>query len=241
MVSVPTEAKLVGALQEAIQIPVRGAPIDWVSGIWNLPETPQSDFVVLLAHGAGLDMSSDFMAHIASGLAAQGYPVMRFNYAYSERMDREGHRRPPDRRPILESVHRCALEFLRRRYPDARVVLAGKSMGGRMSSYLAAEGVDAAALCFFGYPLHPPGKPEKLRTEHFPTIAQPALFLQGTRDNLCDLELLHPALETYGGKATLEVLEGADHGFRVLRKLGRSDEEVLDDLVQRTCKWIEGI
>ncbi|MFT4647194.1 MAG: putative alpha/beta-hydrolase family hydrolase [Glaciecola sp.] len=228
-------------MQEAIQIPVRGAPVDWVSGFWDLPETEKSDFVFLLAHGAGLDMSSDFMAYIAQGLAAAGFPVMRFNYAYSERMDRGGNRRPPDRRPMLEAVHRGALEFLRRRYPDARVVLAGKSMGGRMASYLTAEGVDAAALCCFGYPLYPPGKPEKLRSEHFPTIAQPALFLQGTRDTLCDLELLKPALETYGGQSTLEIIEGADHGFRVLKKLNLSDEEVQDDLVQRTVKWVESL
>ena len=225
-------------MQEAIQIPVRGAPVDWVSGFWDLPEQPKSDFAILLAHGAGLDMASDFMAYLAAGLATAGYPVMRFNYAYSERMDREGKRRPPDRRPMLEAVHRSVLEFMRRRYPDARVVLAGKSMGGRMASYLAAEGVDAAALCFYGYPLHPPGKPEKLRSEHFPTIAQPALFLQGTRDNLCDLELLKPALETYGGQSTLEIVEGADHGFRVLKKQGLSDEDVLDDLIQRTDAWI---
>ncbi len=225
-------------MQEAIQIPVRNAPVDWVSGVWDLPETQKSDFVVLLAHGAGLDMTSGFMAYIAAGLANAGYPVMRFNYAYSERMDRGGNRRPPDRRPMLEAVHREALEFLRKRFPDARVILAGKSMGGRMSSYLAAEGIDAAGLCFLGYPLHPPGKPEKLRSEHFPTIAQPALFLQGTRDSLCDLELLKPALETYGGQSSLEVIEGADHGFRVLKKLGLSDEQVMDDLIQRIDAWL---
>ena len=155
-------------------------------------------------------MGSEFLCEVAEGLAAEGYAVLRFQYAYTERMERDGGRRPPDRRPMLEAVHRHAAQMVRERFPTARIVYAGKSMGGRMASYLAAAGEDVHALCYFGYPLHPPGKPEKQRIDQFPAISQPSLFLQGTRDALCDLELLQPALETYGGQAQLEVFEGAD-------------------------------
>ena len=90
-------------------------------------------------------------------------------------------------------------------------------------------------LC--GYPLHPPGQKEKLRSEHFAALAQPALFLQGTRDDFCDLELLRAALERYGGKATVHVVEGADHGFQVPRSAGRTGEEVLEELFEQVDAW----
>lgn len=236
--------------EEAVQIQVRGAPVDWVSGIFNWPEggppAPQESgqpgpLVVLFAHGAGAGVHSEFMSEVAAGIAAGGFPVLRFQYAYSERMERDGGRRPPDRQPMLEAVHRGAAAFLRERFPNARMVFAGKSMGGRMASYLAAEGDEVHALCFFGYPLHPPGKPEKQRTDQFPAIAQPALFLQGTRDALCDLELLQPALQTFGGKAQLEVFEGADHGFRVLKASGTTNEATLEDLIARTVAWLRAM
>ncbi|MEZ6003433.1 MAG: alpha/beta family hydrolase [Planctomycetota bacterium] len=228
--------------EEAVQIQVRGAPVDWVSGIWNLPESPDPPaLAVLLAHGAGAGMRSAFMGRTAEFLAERGFPVLRFQYAYTERIEREGKQRPPDRQPMLEAVHRQAAGILRQRFPEARIVFAGKSMGGRMGSYLAAEGEDVAALAYLGYPLHPPGKPERLRTDQFPSVTQPSLFLQGTRDALCDLELLRPALETYGGPTTLEVIEGADHSFQVLRSTGLSDDEVLEDVLGRMTTWLQKI
>lgn len=221
------------------------AGIESVSALWDLPgdsgEPPSSPRPpILLAHGAGVPMRSEFMETIAVGIAAGGHPVLRFNYPYAERMEQSGTRRPPDRRGPLMAAHRCALAKLTERFPEPRPVLAGKSMGGRIASMLAAEGDDAASLVFFGYPLHPPGKPEKQRTEHFPTLAQPALFLQGDRDALAGLDLLRTALETYGGQSTLEVIEGADHDFAVLRRMGLAREEVLAGLVERTLAWIAG-
>ena len=191
---------------------------------------------VLLAHGAGVPMDSPFMQHVAEGIAAGGHPVLTFNYSYAERMHREEKRRPPDRRPILELVHRAALAWLGERY-DALPVLAGKSLGGRMSSYLAAEG-EGAGLVFFGYPLHPAGKPEKTRSEHFPTLAQPALFLQGTRDALAQPDLLKEHLERYGGEARVEWIDDADHDFKVPKRTGRTREEVLDELVRHSLGWL---
>jgi len=192
----------------------------------------------LMAHGAGAPMTSAFMAGMAERLAARGLPVLRFQYAYMEQLQRTGLRRPPDRRSLLESVHRAALRDLERRFPGRRLLLGGKSLGGRIASILAAEGESCAGLVLLGYPLHPAGKPEKLRSEHFAALAQPALFLQGDRDALCDLALLRAALEVYGGQATLVVSEGADHGFDVLRSAGRSSDEVLDTLATRVLEWV---
>lgn len=222
---------------EPLRISVPHAGAEWVSGALDLPEEDAGRSVVLLGHGAGAPMTSDFMTAAAEGLAAHGYPVLRFNYVYSELAGREERRRPPDRKPLLLETHRAAHAELRARFPERRLVLAGKSMGGRMSTYLAAEGDDCAGLALFGYPLHPPGKPEKLRSEHFAAVVQPALFLQGTRDALCDLDLLRRELELFGGQATVEVLEDADHDFGVLKRTGRTREEVRADLVQRFADW----
>ena len=177
------------------------------------------------------------MRDVAEGLAERGLGCMRFQYPYMERQTREGGRRPPDAMKRIEDCHVRALLELERRAPDARVILAGKSMGGRASSYLAAKGQRCSGLVFLGYPLHPPGKPDKLRSEHFATICQPALFLQGTRDSLCDLELLKRELARWGGTATLEIVDGGDHSFAVPRSAGKSREEVLADLVERFDRW----
>jgi uncharacterized protein len=222
---------------EELRLPVRHAGVDWISALLDLPDQEGDRSVILLGHGAGAPMTSEFMAAVATGLAQRGLPVLRFNYIYSERSQREGKRRPPDRRPVLLDVHRTAMATLRERFTGRRLLLGGKSMGGRMSTYLAAEGEDAAGLVMFGYPLHPPGKPEKLRSEHFAAIAQPALFLQGTRDALCDLELLRRELETFGGKVQVSEVEDADHDFAVLKRSGRTRDEVLADLVERVDTW----
>jgi predicted alpha/beta-hydrolase family hydrolase len=192
---------------------------------------------ILLAHGAGFAMDSPWMEAVALGLVAHGFPVLRFNYPYKERARLAGHDFPPDRQPVLEAAHATALAALAERAGGKRLLLAGKSMGGRISTYLAAKGEPCAGLVLFGYPLHPPKQPTKTRSEHFPTLAQPALFLQGTRDEFAGLELLRAALARYGGRATLEVIEGADHGFHVRKSSGRTDAEVFAFLLERVARW----
>lgn len=223
-------------MRTELQLPLGGQKVDCVAALLDEPDFA-ADSAVLLAHGAGAPMDSAFMEAVASRLVAGGLPVLRFRYPYMERAAREGRRFPPDRRPALEAAHLAALAELRRRFPDARVLLAGKSLGGRISSLLAAEGVACEGLVFLGYPLHPQGKPERLRSEHFPACLQPALFLQGTRDKLCDLALLAESLELYGGQARLHVVEGADHGFEVLKRSGRTNAEVLDELAEVILAW----
>lgn len=204
----------------------------------DTPEHEPRASAILLAHGAGLPLDAPWMEQVAFGLAARGFPVLRFNYPYMERAQRRGARAlPPDRQPVLEEAHALALAALAQRAGGRRLLLAGKSMGGRISTYLAAKGERCAGLILFGYPLHPPKQPSKPRSEHFPTLAQPALFLQGTQDEFAELALLRAALGRYGGRATLEVIEGADHGFHVPRSSGRGDDEVRDFLLERVARW----
>lgn len=194
---------------------------------------------VLFAHGSGAGMEHPFMAAVAGALAARGHPVLRFRYPYMERMAAGANRRPPDRFPVLEPAHRAAAEALAERTGGAVPVFLGKSMGCRVGAKLAVAGVPCRGLAFLGYPLHPPKKPDKQRTEDFPALTLPALFVQGTRDALCDLTLLEAALPRYAGDATLEVVEGADHGFSVLARLKRTADEVHADLAQRVHTWTQ--
>ncbi len=174
---------------------------------------------------------------MAQGLCQRGYRVLSFRYAYMELARRAGKPRPPDRRAMLEHVHERALDTLLALEPQPRAILAGKSLGGRISTHLAAKGAIAHALVLLGYPLHPPHQPERCRSEHFPAIAQPALFLQGTRDEFCTLPLLQQALVTYGGRAQLCVLEGANHGFELTRKAGKSTRQLWDEVLERIVSF----
>ena len=225
---------------ETLELSVDHPRIDSVQARFEAPATPPRA-AVLLAHGSGLHMDSPFQEAIAAGLLAQGFSVLRFNYPYRELALREGKNRPPDRAPVLEAVHEQALLALRERSAGIRVVLAGKSLGGRISTHLAAKDESCSGLVLLGYPLHPAGKPEKLRHEHFPAIVQPALFLQGTRDALCDLALLRSALQRFGGRATLEVIEDADHSFHVRKSSGRDDAGVLKELLSAIDTWERSI
>jgi len=199
-----------------IAIPIEHPELESVSATAHAPDRDRGAAAVLLAHGAGAPPASPFMQAMARGLAARGFPVLAFHYPYMQLNARDGKRRGPDRAPLLEAVHTSALAALDEHFGRRarRALLAGKSLGGRIGTHLAAKGADCAGLVLFGYPLHPPGQPERVRSEHFPAIVQPALFLQGTRDALCDLELLRKALQTYGGKATLAVIEGGDHSLQ---------------------------
>ncbi len=198
--------------------------------------------VFVMAHGAGAGLTSDFMEAAAPKIAdAANIAVLRFNYGFAEKMQRNGSRFPPEPRRALEVVHRQIFEYTRERFPGLPLIGGGKSLGGRMSSLMAADGEPLDGLCFLGYPLHPSGRPEKLRTEHFPDLKLPMLFLQGTRDALCDLELLRPALEELGQKPTLHIVEEGDHSFAVLKRSGRTPDEVLDEIAAAIAAWVPGV
>jgi predicted alpha/beta-hydrolase family hydrolase len=189
-------------------------PLGPVSG---LRAGPKAGPVVVLAHGAGGNMTNPVLAGFAAGLASQDVGCLRFNFAYSE-----AGRRGPDREPKLRPVWSAAFE--RAAEDGGPVWASGKSLGGRIASMMVADGeLDATGLILVGYPLHPPGKPERIRDEHLYRIEVPMLFLQGTADPFAQPELLAGVLKRLGKRATLHAVEGGDHSFRVR---GRKRDDV---------------
>jgi predicted alpha/beta-hydrolase family hydrolase len=213
---------------------IRVDPDTTVSSVWLTPEDWTGD-VIVVAHGAGNDMDSAFMCWIHEALAGLGLCSVKFNFPYKELG-----RKAPDRRPRLVATWRAVLKQARKKAGehDGALYAAGKSMGGRMASLVAAEGEQLDGLIFFGYPLHPPNKPDKLRSEHLPEITCPMLFIQGTRDALCGLDTLKNILKPLKKRTTLHVVEGGDHSFKVLKRLGRSEEDVQDEIVQAVANWL---
>ncbi len=203
-----------------------------VSGRWVCPDDTTGT-AVLLAHGAGAGQDHPGVIAIRDGLAERGHPVLTFNYPYME-----AGRRFPDRHPLLLACHRAAAAWLRERFPH--LVMAGRSMGGRMASYLAADREPCEGLVFYGYPLHPAGRPDRIRADHLPQVPVRMLFLTGSRDALALPEQVDRWLVPLEG-ATIEIIPHADHGFRVLKRSGRTQEELMAWMVDRTSEWISGL
>lgn len=208
-----------------------------VSGIVAHPNEPagSSLVAVILAHGAGNDMSNPLLVAVHEGLASAGFLTVRFNFPYKEKGGRA-----PDRAPVLEACFRSVVNQIRTDDRPTQVFLGGKSLGGRMASHLAASGLAVDGLVFLGYPLHPPGKLDRLRTAHLSRIAAPMLFFAGTRDPLCNLDLLRSSLAPLD-RATLHVIQDADHSFNVLKRTGRSDEAVREELINISLGWIQSV
>lgn len=170
-----------------------------------------SSVLLVLWHGAGGDVTERSLVAVAQAAAAAGALAVRARFPY-----RVAGKRAPDRMPLLLVAARETIDAALA-LPNAggrKLVLGGRSMGGRVASLLVADGLDADGLVFLSYPLHPAGKPEKLRDAHLPAIGCPMLFVQGDRDTLCDLTLLRPVLKKLGKRAELSVFAGADHGMR---------------------------
>jgi predicted alpha/beta-hydrolase family hydrolase len=165
-------------------------------------------------------MTHPFLEAVARGLLDRGAAVARFHFPYMERIVREGRRRLPDRLPVLLETWRAVLREARRWRTAGPLFLAGKSLGGRMASLILAggEAPRARGAIYLGYPLHPAGKPEKLRDAHLPDVGVPQLFVSGTRDPLCDLDLLRPVLRRIGPAARLHEVPGGDHSLARSRK-----------------------
>ena len=190
---------------------------------------------LVLAHGAGAGMQHPFMAGVARGLADRGIAVLRFQFPYAER----GSRRP-DAPELAQATVRCAVAHAARLLPGVPLFAGGKSFGGRMASQAqAAQPLPGVAgLVFLGFPLHPAGKPATARAAHLEAVRVPMLFLQGTRDALATLPLVTQVVDRLGEHASLHVLEGADHAFQVLVRSGRTDAQVLEELLDTTADWI---
>ena len=192
----------------------------------------------VFAHGAGAGMTHPFMAGLAAALAARGIATLRFQFPAMQR----GSKRP-DPPPVAHAAVRAAVAEARRQWPRLPLLAGGKSFGGRMSSQAQAhaplEGV--AGLVFVGFPLHPAGSPGVERAAHLARVAVPMLFLQGTRDELADLALLREVLVPLGARATLQVVDDADHAFHVRARSGRNDAAALGELADAVAGWSASI
>lgn len=197
------------------------------------PSDERSGTLLVLAHGAGAGQQHPFMVRMARGFAARRVDVVTFDFPYMH----QG-RRVPDRAPVLETCFRSVIQTVREWNPDLsrRLFVGGKSMGGRIATHLAAEGIDRLAGCLaLGYPLHPPGKPEQLRNKHLPSIATPLLIVQGERDPFGTPEELRRVLDTMRAPVRLHVVSGGDHSLSVR---GRAADEVFNDVLDIAAGWI---
>jgi uncharacterized protein len=195
-------------------------------------------WLLVLAHGAGAGMSHPFMEMLAGELAGVEVATLRYQFPYMEER-----RRVPDAPAVLTATVAAAVRAAAEAAPELPLLAGGKSMGGRMTSQAAAQHpLDRVrGLVFFGFPLHPPKQPGTKRADHLTKVTVPTLFLQGTRDTFAGLKLLRPVCAKLRARATLHVIETADHSFHVLKSSGRTDAEVLRELAETTASWAEGI
>jgi predicted alpha/beta-hydrolase family hydrolase len=195
---------------------------------------PDAEACYVFAHGAGAGMTHPFMAAVADGLAARRIATLRYQFPYMEK----GTKRP-DRPAVAQATVRAAVAQARQRFPGLTLIAGGKSFGGRMTSQAQAlspmDGV--RGLAFFGFPLHAAGKPSADRAAQLYDIAVPMLFLQGSNDKLAELRLLEPLVRQLGEKASLHVVKDADHSFHVPARSGRSDRDVLAELIDAFAAW----
>lgn len=192
---------------------------------------------LVLGHGAGANQTSGFMVSFAEGLAARGLDTVTFNFIYTELG-----RGAPDRKDKLEACYRAVIAAVKthRKLKANRLMIGGKSMGGRIASQVAAQGVeDLAGLVYLGYPLHPPGKPEQLRVEHLPNIQAPMLFVQGARDPFGTTDELQPFIKKLRRRATLYAIEGGDHSFKVPKRGHPPQEQVYETAQDEIVRWVQ--
>lgn len=221
------------SLSPSLSLPLAFGAGESVSALLVAPPAPTAAFV--LAHGAGAGMTHPFMERLALGLAERGIATLRYQFAYMER----GSKRP-DVPALAHSVVRAAVAEAARRLPGVPLVAGGKSFGARMTSQAQALAAlpGVHGLVFVGFPLHPAGKVSIERAEHLDRVHLPMLFLQGTRDELAELDLVRAVQARLGTRATLEIFDDADHSFHVRTSSGSNDAQVMTGLLDRTAAWI---
>jgi uncharacterized protein len=199
---------------------------------------------VLLGHGAGANQLSGFMQLFARGLAERGLDALTFNFIYTEKG-----KGVPDPKPKLEACFRAVIQtaLKHKSLKGNRLVIGGKSMGGRIASQVAAAACsegdslakEIAGLVFLGYPLHPPGNPAKLRVEHLPEIQMPMLFVQGTRDSLGTTDEIRPFIKKLKLPAEIFAIEGGDHSFKAPKKFGLTQDEIYNAAMDEIARWVQ--
>jgi predicted alpha/beta-hydrolase family hydrolase len=217
-----------------LTITVDGA--ETVSGLLLLPDEAKA--LLVLAHGAGAGMSHPFMAAVATGLGERGIATLLYQFPYMER----GSRRP-DAPRVAQSTVRAAVDVVRRHVAGLPLFAGGKSFGGRMTSQAQAASAlpDVRGLIFLGFPLHPAGNPSEDRAQHLSDVRIPMLFLQGTRDTLADPVLMEHVAKRQGHRATLRMFPEADHSFHVPARSGRTDSQVLAEVLDVLADWIRRV
>jgi len=219
---------------QQLELPIPNA--GEVSALLDLPQQARACYV--FAHGAGAGMTHSFMAAVAAGLAERDIATLRYQFPYMEKASKR-----PDPPDVAHAAVRAAVAEAARRCPGLPLIAGGKSFGGRMTSQAQAsvplDGV--RGLAFFGFPLHPAGKPSDDRAKHLFGIKIPMLFLQGTRDGLAEMKLLEPVVKRLGRSATLHRVEGADHSFHVPARSGRNDAEVMREILDAFAGWVGAV
>jgi predicted alpha/beta-hydrolase family hydrolase len=185
--------------------------------------------VIILAHGAGQGMSSPFMTFFHAELEARGLKCVLFNFDYMEQK-----RKMPDPQPKLQAKYRSVVTEVMDKYHPKRLFIGGKSMGGRVASYIASGLPDLNGLIFLGYPLHPPGKPDQLRDSHLYELTLPMLFISGTKDTFATKDLLEKVVKKIGSNATLSWVQGGDHSLKRMR----NDRDSLQTAVTTIEEWL---
>jgi uncharacterized protein len=207
-----------------------------VSALYDWTEGARAVFV--LAHGAGAGMEHPSMQAVATGLGKRGIATLRYQFPYMERKIRR-----PDPPALCHATVRAAVAQASRLAPDLPLIAGGRSFGGRMTSQAQAQTALARVLglAFLAFPLHPAGRPGTERAVHLREIDLPLLFIQGTRDELADLGLLRPLVASLGTRATLHLLEDADHSFHVPARTGRKDSAVQEEALDALCGWLDSL
>jgi predicted alpha/beta-hydrolase family hydrolase len=222
------------------QIRLEVSPSEHVTALaYRAAPRARDDVTLILAHGAGANQASSFMVRFATSLAARGIDTITFNFVYTEQRTRL-----PDRNDKLEHCYRTVIEAVRGGKFHAhagrrKLVIGGKSMGGRIASQVAAAGQEGiAGLVFLGYPLHPPGRPDKLRSKHLPNIRAPMLFVQGSRDAFGTPEELRAVLGGLEVAADLCMVEDGDHSFKVPKRSAMSQDQVYEFVLDEIVLWL---
>lgn len=227
---------------QRVQIPVviGEQSTSTVTGVLKVPRkfSARQTPAVVLAHGAGGGVDDPALTFVQSFLVGRGYLTLGFNFLY-----REKGRKAPDRENVLEATVMSALTWLRGHdtYAPGPVFLGGKSMGGRMASHLVARDAElASGLLLLAYPLHAPGRPDKVRDKHLPDIAVPTLFISGTRDALAPADALAAAVKRVA-QAQLVPIDGADHSFNMLARSRVAPEDVWERIADAAANWLDGV
>jgi predicted alpha/beta-hydrolase family hydrolase len=196
---------------------------------------PQSTrhVVFVCAHGAGGSYADRGVVHVCEAVRSQGLSTVRFNFLYRERKASR-----PDPMPRLTACFEAVVEHVRRELQPDRLIIGGRSMGGRAASMMAAAAFPCDGLLLLAYPLHPPGQPDKLRDAHLPAVHVPTLCINGTRDDFCSRPLMEQVLTRVAPTFRMHWVDGADHSFHVLKSSGRTDQDVMREIAGEVSRWI---